>query len=526
MQTYYATHLPLPGSNNGQELDVAVAALARWVRRRFEVTLRPLAEGHAVGKGASVNWSLISGEAGGLFGLWVDQPDTTESGWRWRTYADVGIEDRHAWFRVRVHLYSNAEGLLTTPQVLAGRPGVVRQLVDELDIELDGQPLGAPLNVGVNNVGHYLALLEAEDRRLPVVTISRDSAGETFIDPEGTADKLLGLAHVATLDDPASRIVTDAIGKSLSCYLGAVRIYWPRMKATDDPFHHRLFIGGALDFLGPAGLQRELFLTLGRLAGLTIDEPALRRNLVLETRTQALEKSVEIRAAALARMAQTARDKGSVSADEFAQFAAEYDELDAKYTTLDLDSLEVQREVERVRRERDDARSNLIELSRSFAQGSPDHSQVTTPEVDPSTVLEAVERAQRNAKHSIFLEEALSSAADSRFGDASRVLEDLHLIEEIAHDWATGELAGGPHLAFKQRCSAYRDGIGQTASTKYKTDYQRNWQGRPLMLGPHVARGIGPVATILRIYMCFDTDTKSIIIGHVGRKLRDDSNKN
>lgn len=523
MQIYYATHLPLPSRGGGQELDTTIAALGRWIRRRFGVELRPLAEGHATGRGASVYWTMLSGTAGGLFGVWTDQPDTNDDAWRWRTYVDVGVQDQQAWFRVRVHLYSNMEGLLANPRVLAGRPGVVRELVDELEIELDGLRLGRHMHVDATNVGHYLALLENRDRRLPVVALSLSEDGETFVDAEETADKLLGLAHVAVVDDAAAWTVTEAIGKALSCYRGSVRIYWPRMKSTDDPLYHRLFAAGALDFLGRAGLQQEIFLTLGRLSGLTVDEPSLRKALLLEAREAALEKSVDDRAAALARITDAA-DEGAVPADEFAQFAAAYDELDAKYAMLDLDAVEVQREVERVRRERDDARAGLVELSRSLAKnGDEGTSDTATP---PDTVLEAVQQAQLRARHSVILDEALESASESQYGDASRVLEDLQLIEQIARDWANGELAEGPHLAFRQRCSAYRDGIGKKAGTKYGSDYRRAWKNESIILGPHIARGVGPILKILRIYMYFDTDSKQIVIGHIGRKLRDDSNRN
>jgi hypothetical protein len=46
------------------------------------------------------------------------------------------------------------------------------------------------------------------------------------------------------------------------------------------------------------------------------------------------------------------------------------------------------------------------------------------------------------------------------------------------------------------------------------------------MLGPHLVRGVGAVASILRIYMHFDNERQRIVVGHVGRKLRDDSNRN
>jgi hypothetical protein len=46
------------------------------------------------------------------------------------------------------------------------------------------------------------------------------------------------------------------------------------------------------------------------------------------------------------------------------------------------------------------------------------------------------------------------------------------------------------------------------------------------MLGPHFARGIGSPNDILRIYWAVDDETKKLIVGHVGRKLRDDGNRN
>ncbi|MGO2941279.1 MAG: hypothetical protein ACTIDO_03160, partial [Brevibacterium aurantiacum] len=222
----------------------------------------------------------------------------------------------------------------------------------------------------------------------------------------------------------------------------------------------------------------------------------------------------------------TSVDQGSVSAEEFAEFAAEYDELDRRYASLDLDAVELQHEIERVRKERDDARTDLVELSRSFQKSRNDESPATKPVSAPSTVREAVERAKMEAKRTVFLDEALTSAQESRYGDPGRVFDDLHLIDAIAQDWAAGELSEGPHMAFKRRCSAYRDGIGQLASTKYASDYERQFEDQNFLLEPHIARGIGSVTAILRIYMYFDTERKRIIVGHVGRKLRDESNRN
>jgi hypothetical protein len=46
------------------------------------------------------------------------------------------------------------------------------------------------------------------------------------------------------------------------------------------------------------------------------------------------------------------------------------------------------------------------------------------------------------------------------------------------------------------------------------------------MLGPHFAHDVGSPSEILRIYWYADPDERVFVIGHVGRKLRDDSNRN
>jgi len=66
------------------------------------------------------------------------------------------------------------------------------------------------------------------NRTLPVVVISEIEEEPVWADlPEKLALDLAGLAFVARVDEEASWALTDQLGKTLSCYLGAVRLYWP-----------------------------------------------------------------------------------------------------------------------------------------------------------------------------------------------------------------------------------------------------------------------------------------------------------
>jgi hypothetical protein len=354
-----------------------------------------------------------------------------------------------------------------------------------------------------------------------VLAISHDAEGEPFLDRARAADRLLGLAHVVEVDLQTSYAVTDAIGKTLSCYSGAVRIYWPGFAIGDDPYFHRAYVGGSLAYLGREGMGSELFDTLGRLSALSIAEPDLRRRLRREQRAReaaaraSQSETMHVRIAAIEALSQ-----GGVDHQTWESLAADYARSQARIDKLEEDLFDAELEIETLREERDraeaHARSLNLPLTYSAALGVE-----TAEEPAPTGVLEAVQQAVGRCKHLIFLPEAFDSAKDSHYADPERVLANLLLMEQVADDWNSGELTDGPDEAFRQRCSGYRGGISNTAAAMYPDDYRRTYRGREIMLGPHIARGTGPANQVLRIYWYLDQENKRIVIGHVGRKLRE-----
>ena len=65
----------------------------------------------------------------------------------------------------------------------------------------------------------------------------------------------------------------------------------------------------------------------------------------------------------------------------------------------------------------------------------------------------------------------------------------------------------------------FREGISQTAATKYESDYKIEYAGRTVIIGTSPRGGVGPPEVILRIYWYCDDEAKQIVVGHVGRKL-------
>jgi hypothetical protein len=103
-------------------------------------------------------------------------------------------------------------------------------------------------------------------RTIPLVVLSK-TWGETALPglEEHLAHDLAGLANVVVLDEETSWGLTNAlgppqIGKRLSCYSGAVRVYWPKFTVEDDPFAHPLWTADRLRAFSPDPAEtRELF---------------------------------------------------------------------------------------------------------------------------------------------------------------------------------------------------------------------------------------------------------------------------
>jgi hypothetical protein len=531
VQTIYAAHLPLPAALGADALDRAVDAVAGWLHDRFKVSPAPLSGGSIRRDDVTVEWASLFGDAGGLVGIEVDQPDPGDPTWRWRTHIDIGVEHGAAWLRTRVALFSPIEGLVTRPKVAPHRPPVVRRVVDRLDVRIDNRRIGQPWLLTAADVPSYIAFLTNPQRRLPVLAISHDGDGEPFLDRARAADRLLGLAHVVEIDLQSSYAVTDAIGKTLSCYSGAVRVYWPGFAVGDDPYFHRAYVGGSLAYLGREGMGAELFDTLGRLSALSISEPDLRRRLRREHRARETAARAAEAAAMRTRLAAIeASVEGGVDHQTWESLAADYARSQARIDGLEEDLLDAQIELEILREERDRAEAQARSLNRALTY-PPARSAAHAPaqvdaaeakeEPTPVSVLEAVERARETCTHLVILDEALTSAAQSQYSDPERALANLLLMEQIGADWNAGELTHGPHEAFQQRCSGYRENISATAGKLFPEDYERTYLGAPVTLGPHIARGAGSVRSILRIYWYVDMENRRFVIGHIGGKLRD-----
>ena len=123
----------------------------------------------------------------------------------------------------------------------------------------------------------------------------------------------------------------------------------------------------------------------------------------------------------------------SASVLEDEEFVRDYEKTLDEYQSL-------RRDYEELERQRDALQLALRQVSTASAVESVGESSV---DKEPETVREAVEIAESTCDCLVFLDEAVASAAESRYGNPRQVLDDLRALNRLATAWAEGFTRGG-----------------------------------------------------------------------------------
>lgn len=117
-------------------------------------------------------------------------------------------------------------------------PAIVRAVLDKFSDWVHGGEAVPrhPEDIAGEDEGRALGERIQKPRMFPIVVVSKID-DEELLDglAAGIAYDLAGLAHVVVIDEDASWGLSDAVGKINSCYLGAVRLYWPNRGGSAHP---------------------------------------------------------------------------------------------------------------------------------------------------------------------------------------------------------------------------------------------------------------------------------------------------
>lgn len=471
----------------------------------------------------------------------LDEPDSLRADngsiFRWEPYNYEGralfefnwrhahVDDPSITWSTRCALYQAQNGLRlslivanTGPgvglpgQLLTTRPRLLLSLLGSFGARSDGYPVSTTPRIVTERSFTDFARYYLHDRRraYPIILLTPRADGQFEVVPETIGREFLTLAEVYYAETPQSTFVlTDEVGKRLSVFCGALRVYMPGFTAEDDPFRHPLVLPKRL--ADPA----ERLRLAGFLASLTVrrfhEDPVLP-----ELRDERAVRAEERRRSLLQDL-QSAHTTAARDAEEWARIAED----------LDKENRALKARIDNLEEQLDAAQGTIKALQESFrqfqaAQGV-EASPPPEPQFSPESVLEAVEMADLTfGDNLLILPTALEAAANSPYERPGEVFRALGILADIAKRMAAGPLGRNLSDVIRENGLDYGAGLSPNTPKKMRQQYQFTDSDTVHRCEQHLNLGSSAYdpKECLRIY--FNSEERpdgKIVVGHVGRHL-------
>jgi hypothetical protein len=430
-------------------------------------------------------------------------PDDRDAGLRWANEVRVGQFGDRCGVEHLIFIES-VEYSVAPARLVFGSPRAIRDICTKTPAFIGEMQVKAePYALEQDGLDSLLKLLTSDLRRLPVVLLSSYTGGDlNQIDPVKLARNLAGVAVVVLANSPElTWDFADEVGRQLSCFNGAARIYWPGFTRASDPRGHRLFLGTWIDQVGAEVAARTIERTIFAVAA--------------------------FRYVPDSRIADVIRRAEAIERQQFLQQKKESgDEYWEDYQNT-LDKLrEAEERLEGLTAENANLRANQQVFLGNSTGSSDELDQAGKGEdFSISSVAEAVRVASKRYKNVEFLDTAISSAADSPFLRPYDVFEALADLDAIVDVWCTNRDKNGSggdllqHLrdrGWGKRSSMH---ISDTTRGKFRAHYEFEYQGKKQLFEPHITIGSGDPNACASIHFVFDRERAKMIVGHVGKHL-------
>ena len=432
-------------------------------------------------------------------------PDSKDAGMRWTNEVRIGQFDNKCLIEHLIALES-IEYNISPPKYQLGSPKVIRTLSSKYQPEIGAMKVKAePYILKKDDLDILMELLTSDQRKIPVILLSPYSDDrKNKIDPKKIARNLAGVAVVVFFENlELTWDFSDEVGRKLSCFNGAARIYWPGFTYEANPWDHKLYLGEWIDQYGGTYASRMIEHTIFSIAAYRYVPNKRISNLI----------------------------RGFESSERM------------KILKGEKENEQLWSELERVYRECDELKDLIDELKSENANIKANQMVFLNPDLDISgidtysgsddedeknnfsSVIDAVEAASGRFKNLEILSSAISSARSSPFMRPYDIYHALSDLDSYVKIWKTDQKekkASGDIITYLRskgwgRCSMH---ISPTTRGKYRSDYEFEYQGEKQLFEPHITFGARDPNKCASIHFKFDSARKKIIVAHAGRHLR------
>lgn len=502
----YACRVDVAGPDAiGSVLSIYKEWIISHYRNRRELTdfdFDPKIPGnHDVPEGHSLSSSLYQdGDECAVIIHW-SYPDSNNFGLKWENLTRIGQFYNSCGVEHLTYIES-IEYNLSPARFNFGSPRAIREVCAKLETFVGEMNITSSVyTVDKNQLADLMTLLTSDIRRIPLILMTPYADGQqNLIDSTDLSQRLAGVAIVIRVDDPElTWDFSDEVGRALSCFNGAARIYWPGFSKESDPGSHRLFLGSWIQTVGAGAAVQAIERVIFAVATLRY---------LPDPRITELVRRVE---SAQRRQILIARKQ--TSDDFFLEYENDLirlDEANARITELESENANLK------------ANLNLFFVPENM------NAEALAPaeEVESFTsVITAVNAAEARCKNLVILETAKSAARDSPFQRPQEIYQALKDLDEIVDDWSKSQKERGNggdilrHLRSRgwgKRSSMH---ISDTTRSKYRSDYEFIYEGIPQLFEPHITIGAGDANSCASIHFIFDQQKLKMVIAHVGKHL-------
>jgi len=515
----YAQHFELEPKPGWDSIEALTGSLRSWVGTKLteaaEFEFGELPVTREFPDGSILRWEPFEESGTRLLDFGWRHPHPPDPSISWATKLSYFEEGGRAVASLRVFNTGPETGdprlLLTT------RPRLVLQLLEFFNLWCDGARISSsPELLDLDDVPRFVpAVLANSDRRAPALLVTPDEDGCFPISLDEWGREFVTLGKLFALATPqCTYALTDLVGKRLSVFRAAARVYLPGFRNHDDPLKHPLVLGHRV------GVRTERMRLAQWLSALTprrFREPR-RINELRDRRAVAYESARSRILGELAARREEARDAESYR--EIVDLAVE------ENRALDERNRALQDELQEARAKIEWLRSENSRLSRRLADSDlqPGYSgEFEVPELEASSVLVAVENAAAiHGDHVLFLPSAMDSARESIYRRPKEVSRILAVLAQVAEQMnQPGGLGRSLSDAFREQNVDYRASIGATSSKRIRKVHQFQHDGNTFECYEHLCLGgTYDPADCLRVYFTSRQQLAGrLVVGHVGRHL-------
>ncbi len=514
MKTIYHASFSIGRIEKKPKLEEVLTVLDNWLSRRIRknIVFQDLGEESDLSfPDASVNVVKLNQEGRSLFSLALEHPDREDPDFKWRTVFCLKDEELEP-HKVSIKVSNGwADGILRPDaDYKVSRPLLVPMLAQSFNCH-NAYPVKAePQLTTIKEVRSFTDLLFDQNRTLPLVFISCSNFSDRpIVDAKQIADTLTGLAHVFVAKDRFTSFkMEDIIGKSMNCYNGAVRIYWPIKEGQKENIHP-LF--APQSFTGRNTMRGKFFHSelLEKLAKYSI------------SRKSAVSYEDILRLKLENKVAQLAGQK------DFSEIAELYAQENEKLRN-DLDHFKKsERDLLEKVQSLEVRVAHLRQVLDQAKEQSTDVEDVSLISYSFKTVKEAVEAFKQiySEDQVLILGRAEAGAKDCLYENPEQVFKGLEWLATTYRSVKTGELREDLiESCLKQTGLHYKSNQSSSTMGRFENEYFVMYEGQRKALSEHIRKGTSrdPRHTI-SIAFFYDKPRNKVVLGFIGQHQSTDA---